>query len=95
MKYNFNTLKAELIEKGIEQYILECWAFGSGLFGLGRNADLDVLIVYKLEADLHIAKKLISTLSDRFQIDLICMLPNEVRETKFLENQECVKLLPV
>jgi len=93
-EYSFFRLKAELIEIGIEEYILECWGFGSGLLGDEKNTDLDVLLVYETETKLKIAKELIGKLSDCYQLDLICMLQSEVHETRFLKDQKCVQLIP-
>lgn len=68
----------------------ESFMFGSSLFGVG--SDFDILIVgpsgeplSRLKSELRLAEK-------SLPLDVLYMLPEEAKETKFVANTGCITL---
>lgn len=85
--------ESELKTTGANQVGVEWWVFGSSHRSRVIRRDLDLLIIYRDEASLSTAKKLLRPLLESFQVDLICMTPSEAVETKFILAQRCERIL--
>lgn len=89
----FLAVEVALREVGAHTPGLEWWAFGSNLRAEKAGLDFDILLVYSSLEDLAHGKSCVASLELLFVIDLICMTPDEVAETRFISEQRCRRLM--
>jgi len=68
----------------------ESFMFGSSLLGIG--CDFDILIVGPAGEPLSRLKAELRQAGDELPLDVLYMLPDEVKETKFVTSRICIPL---
>lgn len=70
------------------------YLFGSALHKSKVPSDIDLLIIYRDEADAYRIRNGIFTLKAKYPLHLLFMTPTEEEEIDFINSESCVQFFP-